>query len=105
MSESDFVSSSHLNRHEEELNTLCEIAGILAEAPSQTTMLRQILETLERRLSMRRGTIMLVSGDGERLQIEAARSGGQKVKVVLAAATWFCPHLLILDEPTNYLAS
>ena len=80
MSESDFVSSSHLNRHEEELNTLCEIAGILAEAPSQTTMLRQILETLERRLSMRRGTIMLVSGDGERLQIEAARSGGQKVK-------------------------
>ena len=30
-------------------------------------------------------------------------SGGQKVKVVLGAATWFCPHLLILDEPTNYL--
>jgi elongation factor 3 len=30
-------------------------------------------------------------------------SGGQKVKVVLAAATWNCPHLLILDEPTNYL--
>jgi len=33
----------------------------------------------------------------------AGLSGGQKVKVVLAAATWFCPHLLILDEPTNYL--
>jgi len=30
-------------------------------------------------------------------------SGGQKVKVVLAAATWNCPHVLILDEPTNYL--
>ena len=30
-------------------------------------------------------------------------SGGQKVKVVLAAAMWMCPHLLILDEPTNYL--
>merc|ERR1711939_870284 len=30
-------------------------------------------------------------------------SGGQKVKVVLAAAMWQCPHVLILDEPTNYL--
>eukprot|EP00850_Spirogloea_muscicola_P004779 SM000021S06412 [mRNA] locus=s21:149230:154152:+ [translate_table: standard] len=30
-------------------------------------------------------------------------SGGQKVKVVLAAAMWNQPHMLILDEPTNYL--
>lgn len=30
-------------------------------------------------------------------------SGGQKVKVVLAAAMWNQPHILILDEPTNYL--
>jgi elongation factor 3 len=32
-----------------------------------------------------------------------ALSGGQKVKVVLAAAMWNHPHVLILDEPTNYL--
>merc|ERR1711959_713201 len=30
-------------------------------------------------------------------------SGGQKVKVVLSAAMWGQPHLVILDEPTNYL--
>ena len=30
-------------------------------------------------------------------------SGGQKVKLILAAAMWNCPHLLVLDEPTNYL--
>ena len=30
-------------------------------------------------------------------------SGGQKVKVVLAASLWQHPHLVILDEPTNYL--
>merc|ERR1711957_294344 len=30
-------------------------------------------------------------------------SGGLKVKVVLAAAMWQNPHVLILDEPTNYL--
>lgn len=30
-------------------------------------------------------------------------SGGQKVKVVIASAMWQNPHLLILDEPTNYL--
>jgi len=30
-------------------------------------------------------------------------SGGQKVKVVLGAAMWNQPHMLVLDEPTNYL--
>ena len=30
-------------------------------------------------------------------------SGGQKVKIVLAASLWQNPHLIILDEPTNYL--
>merc|ERR1711924_134431 len=33
----------------------------------------------------------------------SALSGGQKAKVVLAAAMWNQPHILILDEPTNYL--
>merc|ERR1711988_179893 len=33
----------------------------------------------------------------------AQLSGGQKVKVVLAAAMWGQPHVVILDEPTNYL--
>jgi elongation factor 3 len=30
-------------------------------------------------------------------------SGGQKVKVVLAAALWNSPQILVLDEPTNFL--
>merc|ERR1711907_481161 len=30
-------------------------------------------------------------------------SGGMKVEVVLAASMWQNPHILILDEPTNYL--
>ena len=33
----------------------------------------------------------------------SALSGGQKVKVVLGAAMWMQPHIVILDEPTNYL--
>eukprot|EP00996_Jenningsia_fusiforme_P006815 NODE_85_length_3392_cov_189.070894_g76_i0.p1 GENE.NODE_85_length_3392_cov_189.070894_g76_i0~~NODE_85_length_3392_cov_189.070894_g76_i0.p1 ORF type:complete len:1061 (-),score=236.14 NODE_85_length_3392_cov_189.070894_g76_i0:161-3343(-) len=32
-----------------------------------------------------------------------ALSGGQKVKVVIAAAMWSNPHILVMDEPTNYL--
>jgi len=32
-----------------------------------------------------------------------ALSGGQKVKVVLAGSMWNTPHVVILDEPTNYL--
>merc|ERR1711975_193200 len=39
---------------------------------------------------------------GSHCQI-AQLSGGMKVKVVLAAAMWQNPHILILDEPTNYL--
>ena len=30
-------------------------------------------------------------------------SGGQKVKVVLGACMWNNPHMLVMDEPTNYL--
>ena len=33
----------------------------------------------------------------------AALSGGQKVKVVIAGSMWMQPHMVILDEPTNYL--
>merc|ERR1719298_123747 len=32
-----------------------------------------------------------------------ALSGGQKVKVVLAACMWMEPHVTVLDEPTNFL--
>jgi len=30
-------------------------------------------------------------------------SGGQRSRLTLAAAMWMCPHILVLDEPTNYL--
>jgi elongation factor 3 len=30
-------------------------------------------------------------------------SGGQKVKIVLGACMWNLPHVIILDEPTNFL--
>merc|ERR1712025_1049323 len=33
----------------------------------------------------------------------ASLSHGQKVKVVICAACWQNPHIIILDEPTNYL--
>jgi elongation factor 3 len=33
----------------------------------------------------------------------SALSGGQKVRCVLAGATWARPNIVILDEPTNFL--
>merc|ERR1712070_1369824 len=33
----------------------------------------------------------------------ASLSHGQRVKVVICAACWMNPHVIILDEPTNYL--
>ncbi|KAJ3177907.1 hypothetical protein HDU87_004189 [Geranomyces variabilis] len=43
--------------------------------------------------------------DGDIADNNAMRglSGGQKVKVVIAAAMWNNPHMLVLDEPTNFL--
>jgi elongation factor 3 len=35
--------------------------------------------------------------------IADALSGGQLIKVVIGAAMWMNPHLLIMDEPTNFL--
>merc|ERR1711862_399270 len=32
-----------------------------------------------------------------------ALSAGQKLKIVLGAAMWQNPHILVIDEPTNYL--
>ena len=33
----------------------------------------------------------------------SALSRGQKIKVILVESMWNQPHILILDEPTNYL--
>lgn len=55
-----------------------------------------------RNVEIHLGNVGLDSEAGTHSRIKDL-SGGQKVKVVLAACTWCCPHLIILDEPTNYL--
>ncbi|GAA6061360.1 hypothetical protein JCM10212_005814 [Sporobolomyces blumeae] len=49
--------------------------------------------------------LMDVGLDGDIAEYNEMRglSGGQKVKVVIAAAMWSKPQCLILDEPTNFL--
>lgn len=48
------------------------------------------------------GNTLILQGSSS-LSCHPVRAGGQKVKVVLAAAMWNSPHMLVLDEPTNYL--
>jgi len=44
-------------------------------------------------------------GIGDELALSKIKgfSGGQKSRLVVAAAMWNKPHLIALDEPTNYL--
>ncbi|KAJ3112501.1 hypothetical protein HK100_002310 [Physocladia obscura] len=44
-----------------------------------------------------------LDGDIADFNVIGGLSGGQKVKVVIAAALWQNPHILVFDEPTNYL--
>merc|ERR1712172_274940 len=44
-----------------------------------------------------------LDGESASHQPLASLSHGQKVKVVICASCWQNPHIIILDEPTNYL--
>jgi elongation factor 3 len=48
------------------------------------------------------GQRKLTTGEIQK-HFDGALSGGQKVKVVLGAGLWNLPHIVILDEPTNFL--
>ena len=63
---------------------------------------QQVKPLTSRNVEIHLGNVGLDPESGTHSRIKDL-SGGQKVKVVLAACTWCCPHLIILDEPTNYL--
>ncbi|HEX7501749.1 MAG TPA: sigma 54-interacting transcriptional regulator [Polyangia bacterium] len=63
-------------RHIQALDALAEVAHTLAGTASQEDMLREILRVVEERLEMRRGTVMLLSPDGQELYVEALRPSG-----------------------------
>ncbi|NLD98970.1 MAG: sigma 54-interacting transcriptional regulator [Fibrobacter sp.] len=58
-------------RYEKEMDALAEISGILATRFGQREMLQDVLEVLEQKLTMIRGTIMLLSSNETELIIEA----------------------------------
>ncbi len=60
------------NLHKHELAALYAIARILATRSGQREMLLEILGVLEKELQMLRGTIMILSLDGNELIVEAA---------------------------------
>ncbi|MBN2010534.1 sigma 54-interacting transcriptional regulator [candidate division KSB1 bacterium] len=61
----------HITRHEKELSVLYKIAHLLATKTDYLENFKKLLNVLDDELSMRRGTIMLLSPDGRELFIEA----------------------------------
>ena len=63
-----------VQRHARELEALYALSQILASGTNQREMLAEVLDVLDDRLDMNRGTIMLLSPDGRELMIEVAHN-------------------------------
>jgi len=62
-----------LQRHEKDLEVLASIGSLLAAQSGQQQMLVTVLDELEKKMGMVRGTVMLLMPDGKELVVEAAR--------------------------------
>ncbi len=69
----EFSTEGHLQRHERELDVLASVSQLMATRSGQQEMLTKVLHELERKLRMRHSTVMLLSGDGSELVVEATR--------------------------------
>ena len=67
--ENNTASSSH---HVQQLETLYEVSQILAAGARQRETLAEVLELLDKKLGLNKGTITLLSPDGNEITIEAA---------------------------------
>jgi Nif-specific regulatory protein len=63
-----------MERHEQQLETLAAVSRLLAASSGQRQLLAAVLEELDRRLNMRRGTILLLMPNGRELVVAAAQS-------------------------------
>jgi Nif-specific regulatory protein len=63
----------HTEQYEEDLEVLARVGQLLATQSGQRQMLTAVLDELEKKLGMIRGTIMLLSSDGNELFVEVAR--------------------------------
>jgi Nif-specific regulatory protein len=60
--------------HQTQLNALYSVAGIIGYSGGQRQMLQDVLNLLEAELAMHRGTIMLLSLNGQELVVEATKT-------------------------------
>ncbi len=63
-----------MERHEQQLETLESISRLLAVQSGQRELLTAVCGELERKLEVRRGTILLLTPNGRELVVAAAQS-------------------------------
>ncbi|TWU42270.1 sigma-54-dependent Fis family transcriptional regulator [Novipirellula artificiosorum] len=61
-------------RREVERSTLLQIARLLSDRPGQQQTLLEIVDTIEQKLAVLNVTVMMLTIDGQRLELEATRS-------------------------------
>jgi Nif-specific regulatory protein len=61
------------------LEALRDVSAALCRQNGQRETIREVLSILDKRLGMRRATVMLLSPEGDELVVEAARGGGGEV--------------------------
>lgn len=66
------ITSNSVERYNKDLEVLWRVGQLLATQSGQQQMLAAVLDELEEKLHMTRGTIMLVSSDGNELFVEVA---------------------------------
>ena len=89
--------------HERQLETLAAVCQLLAVRSGQRELLAAVLDVLEQRLAVRRGTILLLTPSGRELVVAAAQSVFPQAGYQLSGSNY--PYSISFDKGSSRIAN